>query len=111
MLDEAMRQMLRRDADMLRSTNRDGETSISRVEAFERLFKHLPELIEDLEAAEAKRDALKAAIAEVRRLCDLTIAASCRVQAIDQARDTLAVLDRSLGRTLDAPETPGDANG
>ncbi|MEV0231617.1 hypothetical protein [Nonomuraea sp. NPDC050786] len=27
------------------------------------------------------------------RLCELTIAASCRVQAIEQARDTLAVLD------------------
>lgn len=35
----------------------------------------------------------EAAIARVRRLCDLTIAASCRVHAIDQARDTLAVLD------------------
>lgn len=44
----------------------------------------------------AQRDALKAAIAEVRRLQEMTIAASCRVQAIEQAEDTLAVLDRAL---------------
>jgi signal transduction histidine kinase len=37
---------------------------------------------------------LQAAIAQVRRLCDLTIAASVRVDAIDQAQDTLAVLAR-----------------
>lgn len=35
----------------------------------------------------------EAAIARVRKLCELTIAASVRVQAIDQARDTLAALD------------------
>lgn len=35
-----------------------------------------------------------AAIERVVRLCDLTIAASCRVQAIDQAKDTLAALGR-----------------
>ncbi|WP_031165992.1 hypothetical protein [Streptosporangium roseum] len=38
-------------------------------------------------------EAARAAIARVRRLCELTIAASCRVQAIEQARDTLAALD------------------
>ncbi|MGI5223548.1 hypothetical protein [Actinoallomurus sp. CA-142502] len=37
--------------------------------------------------------AAEAAVERVRRLCELTIAASCRVQAIEQARDTLAVLD------------------
>ncbi|MFG2001717.1 hypothetical protein ACGFNU_21455 [Spirillospora sp. NPDC048911] len=36
----------------------------------------------------------EAAIAEVRRLCNLTINVSYRAQAIDQAVDTLAVLDR-----------------
>ena len=36
----------------------------------------------------------RAAITEVRRLCELTIAASVRVQAVEQARDTLAALDR-----------------
>lgn len=57
------------------------------------------------EAAEvvAERNAFKAGVAEVRRLCELTIAASCRMQAIDQAVDTLAVLDR----TLPAPESTG----
>jgi diadenosine tetraphosphate (Ap4A) HIT family hydrolase len=35
----------------------------------------------------------EAAVARVRRLCELTIAASVRVQAIEQARDTLAALD------------------
>lgn len=37
---------------------------------------------------------LRAAVAEVRRLCELTIAASVRVQAVEQARDMLAALDR-----------------
>lgn len=51
-------------------------------------------------AEKAEREAAEnqAAIARVRRLCDLTIAASCRVQAVEQARDTLAALD-------DTPET------
>lgn len=35
----------------------------------------------------------QAAVAAVRRLCKLTISASVRVQAADQARDTLAVID------------------
>ena len=35
----------------------------------------------------------EAAIARVRKLSELTIAHSVRVQAIDQARDTLAALD------------------
>ena len=47
----------------------------------------------------------QAALAEVRRLCDLTIAASVRVAAVDQARDTLAAIDRiTEGKLL-----PGDA--
>ena len=45
----------------------------------------------------AELDEARAAIARVRRLCEMTIASSCRVQAIDQARDTLAVLDRPEG--------------
>lgn len=36
----------------------------------------------------------EAAVARVRRLCDLTIAASVRVEARHQAVDTLAVLDQ-----------------
>jgi hypothetical protein len=39
----------------------------------------------------------EAAIARVRRLCEMTIASSCRAQAIDQAHDTLAALDRPEG--------------
>lgn len=39
----------------------------------------------------------EAAVARVRRLCEMTIAASVRVQAIDQARDTLAALDGPSG--------------
>lgn len=41
----------------------------------------------------ARAEQAEAAVARVRRLCELTIKASCRVQAIDQARDTLAALD------------------
>lgn len=44
--------------------------------------------------ADLRAEKAEAAVARVRRLCDLTIDASCRVQAIDQARDTLAALDR-----------------
>lgn len=40
-----------------------------------------------------RAETAEAAIARVRRLCELTIAASCRVQAIEQAQDTLTVLD------------------
>lgn len=47
----------------------------------------------------------EAALAEVRRLCDLTIAASVRVDAVDQARDTLAVIDAVTGTA----QLPGDA--
>lgn len=38
-----------------------------------------------------------AVVAEVRRLCNLTIDASVRVQAVEQARDTLAVIDSITG--------------
>jgi hypothetical protein len=47
------------------------------------------------------------ALAAVRRLCQLTIDASCRVQAIDQARDTLAVIDAALAGGKASPS--GDA--
>lgn len=58
-------------------------------------------------AARAHAEAVtaQAALAEVRRLCDLTIAASVRVDAVDQARDTIAAIDRI---TADRP-LPGDA--
>jgi hypothetical protein len=47
----------------------------------------------------------EAAIARVRRLCELTIRTSVRVQAIDQARDTLAALDQPA--EAPAPPPPG----
>lgn len=62
-------------------------------------------------AEEAARQA-QDAIARVRRLCELTINASIRVQAIDQARDTLAALDgpeaqRALLNTLREQQAGG----
>jgi hypothetical protein len=54
MLDENMRQTLRQDADLLRSTNRSGDADADRVEAFERLFKHLPSLVDELAEAERR---------------------------------------------------------
>lgn len=36
------------------------------------------------------------ALKEVRRLCNMTIAVSMRVQAIEQAHDTLAIIDRVM---------------
>lgn len=65
MVDEGMRHELRRDAELLRSTNRSGEKSADRVEAFERLFKHLPDLVDALEQAEAERDDLRARLTGV----------------------------------------------
>ncbi|MEU9703046.1 nuclease-related domain-containing protein [Streptomyces sp. NPDC047981] len=47
---------------------------------------------------------VQAAVAEVRRLSTVTIEASLRVQAVEQARDTLAVIDRCLA----GEATPGD---
>jgi len=47
----------------------------------------------------------QAALAEVRRLCDMTIAGSVRVDAVNQARDTLTLIDSITG--IDA--LPGDA--
>jgi exosome complex RNA-binding protein Rrp4 len=48
----------------------------------------------DNEDLRKRVDAADAAIARVRRLCNLTIECSVRADAIDQARDTLAALDR-----------------
>jgi len=42
-------------------------------------------------------DRTTAALAEVRRLCNMTINDSIRSDAIDQARDTLAAIDRVMG--------------
>lgn len=65
--------------------------------AVERLMRHLNEHEANvLRLRQSKNEALEraqAAIDRVRRLQELTIAASCRVEAINQATDTLAVLD------------------
>jgi hypothetical protein len=52
----------------------------------------------DWDAQRRRADQAEAAIARVRRLCDLTIAVSIRAGAIDQARDTLAALDGEVSR-------------
>lgn len=40
-------------------------------------------------------------LAEVRRLCELTIACSCRAHAIEQAEDTLRILNRHTTKGTD----------
>lgn len=52
----------------------------------------------------AEAVAAQAAVAGVRRLCDMTIAASVRVDAVHQALDTLAVIDAITG----TDPLPGD---
>ncbi|WP_378238744.1 hypothetical protein [Actinomadura harenae] len=80
---------------------------LARAEAAEDRLRQTASAVRGLadraDAAEATADRWRkraeeaeAAIAGVRRLCDLTISASCRVQAIEQARDTLTVLDRTM---------------
>lgn len=60
---------------------------------------HLLRKTEDeLHAERQRAEQAESAIDEVRRLCRMTIDASCRAQAIDQAVDTLAVLDREMGQ-------------
>jgi hypothetical protein len=60
-----------------------------------------------LERLAAERDALKATVERVRYLCKLTIATSCRMQAINQAEDTLRILDApSAPQTTTAQEGP-----
>ncbi|MFJ4473189.1 hypothetical protein ACIP2X_37645 [Streptomyces sp. NPDC089424] len=47
----------------------------------------------------------QAALTEVRRFCQTTVDGSVRVQAVEQARDTLAVIDAITGND----PLPGDA--
>lgn len=51
----------------------------------------------EAEAVLAELRAELGALLEVRRLCEMTIEGSMRVDAINQARDTLAILDRHMG--------------
>lgn len=64
-------------------------------------------------AAEASRehdtDRATQALAEVRRLCEMTIDNSVRVQAVDQARDTLAIIDRVKGKQTAPDREQGEA--
>lgn len=52
---------------------------------------------QQLARVRAERDQLQLAVDKVRGLNQLTINASCRVQAVHQAEDTLRVLDDVLG--------------
>lgn len=56
-----------------------------------------------VEQAEAELEKAHATAAEVRRLCELTIRASSRVHAVDQARDTLAILDQQANGQAEQP--------
>ncbi|CAM5496087.1 MULTISPECIES: hypothetical protein [Streptomyces] len=53
----------------------------------------------------AETAGLRLAIDEARRLCEMTIDSSMRVDAVDQARDTLTVIDAAIAG--DKP-SPGD---
>ncbi|MGW1267561.1 hypothetical protein [Streptomyces sp. NPDC002491] len=68
-------------------------------------LRHVKTLVPELEAAQA-------AIVRVRKLSEMTIAQSVRVQAIDQARDTLAALDRQpeAARPVMTPATSADTD-
>ncbi|MDN3356059.1 hypothetical protein [Actinomadura sp. DC4] len=64
------------------------------------------EQVEDLlSIAHDTSNRAEATIARVRRLCEMTIATSIRAQAIDQAVDTLAVLDGRGAPDAPEPET------
>ncbi|MFD6335696.1 hypothetical protein ACFWGI_39765 [Streptomyces niveus] len=56
----------------------------------------------------AEVEKVRAAVHEVRRLCDLTIDVSIHVEAVNQARDTLAILDRhASAQTTEGATSPG----
>jgi hypothetical protein len=101
---EALHKLANRSAEAAKRDRTERDTARLIVEELQALRDSL---YGQLDSAQAERDALKAATDEVRRLCNLTIAVSCRRDAIDQAVDTLAVLDRAL----DAPETPESPTG
>ncbi|MEE1838162.1 hypothetical protein [Streptomyces sp. SP17KL33] len=50
----------------------------------------------ELAQLRAERDRLQRAVDDVRRFNETTAEASCRVQAVEHARDTLNILDRAL---------------
>jgi len=97
----------KRLAARLRMAQQHAHTAdAERAEAAARLHEVQAEL-ERANARAARTHAesvnIKAAVTEVRRLCDLTIAASVRVQAVEQARDTLAVVDACMDETKALP--------
>jgi hypothetical protein len=94
-------------AELLLARRHAHTTDAERAEAEARLHETRAAL-EMSRAREARTHAAavnaQAAVAQVRRLCDLTIESSVRVQAVTQARDTLAVVDACMaGRRC--PET------
>lgn len=83
-------------------------TDAERAETEARLYtEQAARLRAEARTARVHADAVTtlAAVAEVRRLCDLTISASVRVDAVHQACDTLALLDSITG----SGPLPGDA--
>lgn len=95
-------------AELLLARRHTHTIDAERAEAEARLLETRAAL-ERSSAREARTHAsavnAHAAVAEVRRLCDLTIQSSVRAQAVAQARDTLAVIDSCMaGETV-----PGDA--
>lgn len=100
---------LRRTQAHLRLAQRHAHhTDAERAEAEARLLNaRSDKLRADARAARSHAEAVTshAAVAEVRRLCEMTIRESVRADAIQQARDTLAVIDSITGRE----PLPGDA--
>lgn len=66
---------------------------------------------EEMEILRARAERAEAAIARVRYLCQLTIAASCRVEAIHCAQDVLAELDDRVSEHLAALDGKGQPGG
>jgi hypothetical protein len=106
MTEQSVEAQLR--AELLLARRHAHTTDAERAEAEARLHETRAAL-EMSRAREERTHAAavnaQAAVAQVRRLCDLTIQLSVRVQAVTQARDTLAVVDACMaGETV-----PGDA--
>jgi hypothetical protein len=100
---------LRRTQAELRLARRHAHTTdAERAEMEARLHTQIAATASaDARAARSHAEAViaHATVAEVRRLCEMTIADSVRAQAVQQARDTLAVIE-SIGEGM---PLPGDA--
>lgn len=63
-----------------------------------------PECTHDVTALRAERDRYATALDKVRTFNKLTAEGSCRTQAIEQARDTLSIIDTALNAPTGPPE-------